>query len=101
MCVSCACMRVCVCMRVLIQTLQQLEPFLSISLHLYSHVGRTPSTIFSKYLIPRSQGKIKQEGLGEVQEGVDICDYATGLSRMLNGSVIPSERPGHFMMERW
>ena len=52
-------------------------------------------------MIPRSQGKIKQEGLGEVQEGVDICDYATGLSRMLNGSVIPSERPGHFMMERW
>jgi aldehyde dehydrogenase family 7 protein A1 len=32
---------------------------------------------------------------------VDICDYATGLSRMLNGKVIPSERPGHFMMEKW
>ena len=46
-------------------------------------------------------GKITAEGLGEVQEAIDICDYAVGLSRMLNGSVIPSERPGHFMMERW
>ncbi len=36
-----------------------------------------------------------------MQEAIDICDYATGLSRMINGSVIPSERPGHFMMERW
>jgi aldehyde dehydrogenase family 7 protein A1 len=52
-------------------------------------------------LISLEMGKIHQEGLGEVQEGIDICDYATGLSRCLNGSVIPSERPGHFMMERW
>lgn len=36
-----------------------------------------------------------------MQEFVDICDYATGLSRMLPGSVIPSERPGHAMMEVW
>eukprot|EP00455_Lapot_gusevi_P000820 TRINITY_DN1035_c0_g1_i1.p1 TRINITY_DN1035_c0_g1~~TRINITY_DN1035_c0_g1_i1.p1 ORF type:complete len:557 (+),score=229.22 TRINITY_DN1035_c0_g1_i1:69-1673(+) len=52
-------------------------------------------------LISLEMGKIRTEGLGEVQEAIDICDYATGLSRMLNGSVIPSERPGHFMMERW
>ena len=37
-------------------------------------------------------GKILPEGIGEVQEAVDIADYATGLSRMLNGKVIPSER---------
>ena len=46
-------------------------------------------------------GKIYAEGLGEVQEFIDICDYATGLSRMINGKVIPSERPNHFMMENW
>jgi len=52
-------------------------------------------------LISLEMGKITAEGLGEVQEAIDICEYAVGLSRMLNGSVIPSERPGHFMMERW
>lgn len=41
------------------------------------------------------------QGLGEVQEAIDICDFAVGLSRTLNGSIIPSERPGHFMMERY
>lgn len=52
-------------------------------------------------LISLEMGKILTEGLGEVQEAVDICEYAVGLSRSLNGLVIPSERPGHFMMERW
>eukprot|EP00164_Ancoracysta_twista_P009023 GFYU01013223.1.p1 GENE.GFYU01013223.1~~GFYU01013223.1.p1 ORF type:complete len:536 (+),score=182.94 GFYU01013223.1:86-1693(+) len=52
-------------------------------------------------LITLEMGKIKPEGVGEVQEAVDICDFAVGLSRSLNGQVIPSERPGHFMMERW
>jgi len=48
-------------------------------------------------------GKIHQEGLGEVQEAIDICDYAQGLSRTMacSGSIIPSERQDHFMMERW
>lgn len=46
-------------------------------------------------------GKIKAEGIGEVQEGVDICDYACGLSRMMNGKVIPSERPDHAMLEQY
>jgi aldehyde dehydrogenase family 7 protein A1 len=46
-------------------------------------------------------GKIKSEGDGEVQEYIDICDYSVGLSRTLEGKVIPSERPGHFMMETW
>lgn len=36
-----------------------------------------------------------------MQEAIDICDFAVGLSRTLNGSIIPSERPGHFMMERY
>lgn len=53
------------------------------------------------YLVSLEMGKILPEGVGEVQEAVDICDYALGLSRSLNGSVIPSERPNHFMMERY
>ena len=46
-------------------------------------------------------GKILQEGLGEVQEMIDICDFAVGLSRQLHGLTIASERPGHRMMETW
>ena len=42
-------------------------------------------------------GKIIPEGIGEVQEYVDICDYAVGLSRMLPGQVIPSERKWIFL----
>jgi len=46
-------------------------------------------------------GKIAQEGLGEAQECVDICDFALGLSRQLYGRTIVSERPGHRMMEQY
>ncbi|HYO11092.1 MAG TPA: aldehyde dehydrogenase family protein [Tepidisphaeraceae bacterium] len=46
-------------------------------------------------------GKITQEALGEVQEMIDICDFAVGLSRQLYGLTIASERPGHRMMEQW
>jgi len=46
-------------------------------------------------------GKIVSEGLGEVQEMIDICDFAVGLSRQLYGLTIASERPGHRMMETW
>jgi len=46
-------------------------------------------------------GKILQEGLGEVQEMIDICDFAVGLSRQLYGLTIASERPGHRMSETW
>ena len=46
-------------------------------------------------------GKIYQEGLGEVQEMIDICDFAVGLSRQLYGLTIASERPGHRMTENW
>jgi aldehyde dehydrogenase (NAD+) len=46
-------------------------------------------------------GKITSEGLGEVQEMIDICDFAVGLSRQLYGLTIASERPGHRMMEIW
>jgi aldehyde dehydrogenase family 7 protein A1 len=52
-------------------------------------------------LIALEMGKILSEGLGEVQEFIDICDYAVGLSRMIEGKVLPSERKEHFMMECW
>lgn len=52
-------------------------------------------------LVSLEMGKIVPEGVGEVQEYVDICDYAVGLSRMMSGQVIPSERPGHALLENW
>lgn len=52
-------------------------------------------------LVSLEMGKILPEGVGEVQEYVDICDYAVGLSRMLTGQIIPSERPGHILLEQW
>ena len=52
-------------------------------------------------LVTLEAGKIVQEGLGEVQEMIDICDYAVGLSRQLYGLTIASERPDHRMIEQW
>jgi aldehyde dehydrogenase (NAD+) len=52
-------------------------------------------------LVTREVGKITSEGLGEVQEMIDICDFAVGLSRQLYGLTIASERPGHTMRETW
>jgi aldehyde dehydrogenase (NAD+) len=52
-------------------------------------------------LVTLEAGKIVQEGLGEVQEMIDICDFAVGLSRQLYGLTIASERPDHRMMEQW
>ena len=52
-------------------------------------------------LVTLECGKILQEGLGEVQEMIDICDFAVGLSRQLYGLTIASERPGHSMRETW
>jgi aldehyde dehydrogenase (NAD+) len=52
-------------------------------------------------LVTLESGKILQEGIGEVQEMIDICDFAVGLSRQLYGLTIASERPGHRMMETW
>jgi aldehyde dehydrogenase (NAD+) len=52
-------------------------------------------------LISLETGKILSEGLGEVQEVIDICDFAVGLSRQLYGLTIASERPGHHLLERW
>lgn len=52
-------------------------------------------------LVTIETGKILQEGLGEVQEMIDICDFAVGLSRQLYGLTMPSERPGHRMQEIW
>ena len=52
-------------------------------------------------LVTAEAGKITTEGVGEVQEMIDICDFAVGLSRQLYGLTIASERPGHRMMETW
>ncbi len=52
-------------------------------------------------LVTWEAGKITQESLGEVQEMIDVCDYAVGLSRQLYGLTIASERPGHRLMEQW
>lgn len=61
----------------------------------------------AQHLVPLGQlvsletGKVVGEGIGEIQEYLDICDYAVGLSRTLEGKVFPSERPGHWMLEQW
>ena len=52
-------------------------------------------------LVTYEVGKIKSEGVGEVQEMIDMCDFAVGLSRQLYGLTIASERPNHRMMEQW
>ncbi len=52
-------------------------------------------------LVSWEVGKIRQEALGEVQEMIDICDFAVGLSRQLYGLTIATERPQHRMMEQW
>src|SRR5215831_4685531 len=52
-------------------------------------------------LVTIETGKILSEGLGEVQEMIDICDFAVGLSRQLYGRAIATERPQHRMMETW
>ena len=52
-------------------------------------------------LVSLETGKIRAEGLGEVQEMIDICDFAVGLSRQLHGLTIASERPRHRLLEQW
>ena len=52
-------------------------------------------------LVTLEAGKITSEGAGEVQEMIDVCDFAVGLSRQLYGLTMPSERPGHHMRETW
>ncbi|HEU4911514.1 MAG TPA: aldehyde dehydrogenase family protein [Actinomycetes bacterium] len=52
-------------------------------------------------LVSLEVGKIRSEARGEVQEMIDICDFAVGLSRQLYGRTMPSERPGHRLMETW
>lgn len=52
-------------------------------------------------LVTLEVGKVPSEGLGEVQEMIDICDFAVGLSRQLYGLTIPSERPDHRLTEQW
>ncbi|MEV0063928.1 aldehyde dehydrogenase family protein [Nocardia sp. NPDC050718] len=52
-------------------------------------------------LVTLEAGKIGPEALGEVQEMIDVCEFAIGLSRQLYGATMPSERPGHRLMETW
>ena len=52
-------------------------------------------------LVQIEAGKIRSEALGEVQEMIDICDFAVGLSRTMGGRTLSSERPGHRLMETW
>ncbi|MDG2013762.1 MAG: aldehyde dehydrogenase family protein, partial [Pirellulaceae bacterium] len=52
-------------------------------------------------LVSLEMGKIRAEGIGEVQEMIDICEFAVGLSRQLCGSTMHSERPGHRMYEQY
>jgi aldehyde dehydrogenase (NAD+) len=52
-------------------------------------------------LVTVEVGKIRPEALGEVQEMIDVCDFAVGLSRQLEGRTMPSERAGHRLMETW
>jgi aldehyde dehydrogenase (NAD+) len=61
---------------------------------------RASKTLLGR-LVTLEAGKIGSEGLGEVQEMIDICDFAVGLSRQLYGLTIATERPGHRMMETW
>ncbi|HJV80024.1 aldehyde dehydrogenase family protein [Noviherbaspirillum sp.] len=69
-------------------------------IRLFGEELRTHKEALGK-LVTMESGKILQEGLGEVQEMIDICDFAVGLSRQLYGLTIASERPGHRMMETW
>eukprot|EP00795_Rhopilema_esculentum_P006190 gene6190-11593_t len=64
------------------------------------HALREKKTQLGK-LISIEMGKIVPEGEGEVQEYIDICDFAVGLSRMLEGKALPSERPEHSLIEQW
>ena len=69
-------------------------------LRLFGEDLRTHKAALGRLVCVES-GKILQEGYGEVQEMIDICDFAVGLSRQLYGLTIASERPGHRMMETW
>jgi aldehyde dehydrogenase (NAD+) len=69
-------------------------------IRLFCDVLRANKTALGE-LVSVEAGKILQEGLGEVQEMIDICEFAVGLSRQLYGLTIASERQGHRMMEQW
>ncbi len=69
-------------------------------IRLFGEELRSHKTLLGR-LVSIEAGKILQEGLGEVQEMIDICDFAVGLSRQLYGLTIATERPGHTMRETW
>src|SRR5262245_16222988 len=69
-------------------------------IRLFGEELRANKTELAK-LVTIECGKITAEGLGEVQEMIDICDFAVGLSRQLHGLTIASERKQHVMQETW
>ena len=69
-------------------------------LRVMAEMARETKTYLARFIV-LEVGKTMQEAMGEVQELIDICDYAVGLSRQLTGLTIASERPQHRMMEQW
>jgi aldehyde dehydrogenase (NAD+) len=89
------------------RAVQAAEKWKEVPAPLRGEMVRQLGNLFREYkhalgsLVSLEMGKSLQEGLGEVQEMIDICDYATGLSRQLHGLTMHSERPSHRMYEQW
>ena len=83
------------------------EEFVKIPMPLRGEVIRQVGDELRKYktelgaLISLEMGKILSEGMGEVQEFIDMCDFACGMSRKIGGKMIPSERKDHVIIEQW
>lgn len=99
-------------------TVQEMEEAIRVGVEAYKHWSQVPAPVrgeivrqigdeLRKYkeplgkLVSLEVGKIYSEGQGEVQESIDICDYAVGLSRIYSGQVINSERAQHTILEVW
>lgn len=93
--------------RVMEKAVQAFEKWRMLPAPLRGEIVRRIGDILREYkeplgkLVTLEMGKIKQEGMGEVQEMIDIADFATGLSRQLYGLTMHSERPMHRMYEQW
>jgi aldehyde dehydrogenase (NAD+) len=93
--------------RTVVESLESFKKWREVPAPQRGLVVRAIGEEFRKYkeplgeLVSLEMGKIRAEGLGEVQETIDIADFAVGLSRQLPGQVFPSERPGHRMFEQW
>lgn len=93
--------------RVVIQANESFKTWRSIPAPKRGQLVRDLGEVLREYqeplgeLVTLEMGKIKPEGLGEVQEMIDVCEFAVGLSRQLYGLSTHSERPGHRMYEQW